>query len=542
MTFPLLTLLILIPIAGALILAFIPRNEHGAHRTVSICISGLVFALSTPLATEFDAAATGFQWVETLTWIPAIGAGWRLGIDGISLWIVMLTTFLTPLILLGSITSITQRVREFSIAMLVLESAMIGALVATDLLLFFLFWELMLIPMYLLVGIWGGAQRLYATVKFVIYTMVGSLLMLVATIYLFLEAGKSFDYAVILELALSPTEQLWLFSAFALAFAIKVPVFPFHTWLPDAHTQAPTAGSVVLAGVLLKMGTYGFLRFGLALFPHAMGEFSPAILVLAVIGIAYGALVAWAQADIKKLVAYSSVSHLGFVMLGIVALNTQAVEGAILQMVNHGISTGALFLLVGMLYERRHTRNIVDYGGIAASMPIYSTAFLIVTMSSIGLPGTNGFVGEFMILSGAMQAGLPWQAGASLTSWSGLTIAMTVAATLGVVLGAIYMLSVVRRVFFGPVTHPDNRDIQDMTPREMLVVGPLIALIFLIGLFPNKMLESMHGSVDALLNRTCPIVSHVRDPERPARCGPQVSDGTDVSAPQQVATRRQGRQ
>jgi len=533
MSFPLLTLLILIPLLGAVILAFIPKNEHGAHRTISICVSGLVFALSIPLFTQFDPATAGFQWVESLAWIPSIGAGWRLGVDGISLWIVLLTTFLTPLILLGSTSSITHRVREFSIAMLVLEAAMIGALVSTDLLLFFVFWELMLIPMYLLVGIWGGADRLYATVKFVIYTMVGSLLMLVAILYLFLEAGKTFDYAVILELPLGRTEQAWLFSAFALAFAIKVPIFPFHTWLPDAHTEAPTAGSVVLAGVLLKMGTYGFLRFGLALFPHAMGEFSPAILILAAIGITYGALVAWAQSDIKKLVAYSSVSHLGFVMLGIVALNTQSVEGAILQMVNHGISTGALFLLVGIIYERRHTRRIVDYGGIAASMPVFATCFIIVTMSSIGLPGTNGFVGEFMILSGAMQAGLPWQAGASLTSWSGLTITMTVAATLGVVLGAVYMLSVVRRVFFGPVTHPDNRDIKDMTTREMLIVGPLVALIFFIGLFPGTMLESMHSSVNALIGRTCPIVSQVRDPDRPARCGPRLSDASDAP---QVAT------
>ena len=513
MSFPLLTTLILLPLLGAAMLAFVPAEQKMAHRMIGAVISALVFALSIPLLTAFDAAAAGYQFVEELAWIPSIGAGWRLGLDGISLWIVLLTTFLTPLILIGAHKAIDDRVREFVISMLVLEAAMLGALCATDLLLFYLFWELMLVPMYLLIGIWGGANRLYATTKFFIFTMVGSLLMLVAIIYLFLRAGMTFDLAVILTVLrsqLSGTEQFWLFSAFGLAFAIKVPVFPFHTWLPDAHTEAPTAGSVILAGVLLKMGTYGFLRFALPLFPHAMGVYSPLVLILAVIGIVYGALVAYAQGDVKKLVAYSSVSHLGFVMLGIVALNQQAVEGAILQMINHGISTGALFMLVGMIYERRHTRKISDFGGLAAVMPMYSTIFLVVTLSSIGLPGTNGFVGEFLILSGTFGEGLKTASQVGGEGWSTLVIALTVVAASGVVLGAVYMLTLFRRVFFGEVVHEANRGLKDLSLREILTLAPMIAAIFIIGFFPNLLLEPMHVSVGRLVEDTRPIVSAVR--------------------------------
>ena len=517
MTFPLLTLLILAPLAGALMLAFVPSEQKTAHRAISATVAILVFLASLPLLSGFDNSVAGFQMVEDVAWIPTIGAGWRLGLDGISLWIVLLTTFLTPLILIGSHTSITHRVREFAISMLVLESAMLGALVATDLLLFYLFWELMLVPMYLLIGIWGGANRLYATIKFVIYTVVGSLLMLVGIIYLYIAAGHTFDYGALLALDLSAGEQSWLFAAFGLAFAIKVPVFPFHTWLPDAHTEAPTAGSVILAGVLLKMGTYGFLRFALPLFPHAMGAASPLIAVLAVIGIVYGALVAWAQGDVKKLVAYSSVSHLGFVMLGIVALNEQAVEGAILQMINHGISTGALFLLVGMVYERRHTRAITDFGGIARSMPVFATCFAIVTMSSIGLPGTNGFVGEFLILSGAMVSVMPIGAEVGWTDWPLLTATLTVIATTGVIFGAVYMLSMFRRVFFGPLSQPANEGLKDLTLRERLVLAPLIVLIFVIGFYPNAMLRTMHSSVAAVVDATHAEVCEVRNP---GRCAP----------------------
>lgn len=512
MSLPILTLLIVTPTIGALMLALVPSHQRTAHRVIGAGVAILVFLMSLPLVGLFDPAATGLQLTEATAWIPSIGATWQLGIDGVSLWIVLLTTFLTPLILIGAHSAITHRVREFVIAMLVLETAMLGALLATDLLLFYLFWELMLVPMYLLIGIWGGANRLYATVKFFIYTMTGSLLMLVGIIYLYILAGHSFDYARILALDLDPTQQFWLFAAFGLAFAIKVPVFPFHTWLPDAHTEAPTAGSVVLASILLKMGTYGFLRFALPLFPHAMGEFSPLILALSSFAVVYGALVAWAQADMKKLVAYSSVSHLGFVMLGIVALNTQAVEGAVLQMINHGVSTGALFILLGMLYERRHTRKITDYGGVAAAMPLLTTAFVIVTMSSIGLPGTNGFVGEFLILSGTMAQGLPVLPGAAWNSWPTLSVIGVVVATSGIILGAIYMLSMVRRIFFGPITHDENRHLKDLNLREILVIAPLILLIFAIGLFPNFLLRPMHASVGALVDSTRPIVSAVRQP------------------------------
>ena len=511
--FWLLSLLILLPLVGAVTLMLVPREQKTAAWGVGISITGLSFLFSLALLGDFDLVTSGFQWVEDVAWIESIGAGWRLGIDGINVWIVLLTTFLTPIILVGSLSAVKDRVREFVAAMLVLQAAMIGALCATDLLLFFLFWELMLVPMYLLIGIWGGKNRIYATVKFFIYTMVGSLLMLVGIIYLYVRAG-TFDYTEILKLALSDDEQFWLFSAFALAFAIKVPIFPFHTWLPDAHTEAPTAGSVILAGVLLKMGTYGFLRFALPLFPSAMGTYSPLILVLSVVGILYGAFVAFAQQDIKKLVAYSSVSHLGFVMLGIVALNQQAVEGAILQMINHGISTGALFLLVGIIYERRHTRELSDYGGIAKSTPILATFFVIVTMSSIGLPLTNGFVGEFMILSGSLQEGYPAYAHLPLLSWPKLMIFFTILATSGVILGAVYMLNAVRRVFFGPITQEANKTLSDMNLREILVVAPLLALIFIIGLFPNRFLEPMHASVEALIADSKPRVATVRDAER----------------------------
>ncbi|MCC6625409.1 MAG: NADH-quinone oxidoreductase subunit M [Deltaproteobacteria bacterium] len=512
----LLLLLVLVPLLGAILLAFIPKDQLAAHRGIGTAFSVIAFALSIPLIASFDHAAPTFQpaFDFHVDWIESLGASITLQLDGISLWIVLLTTFLTPIILIGALRAVDQRVREFVIAMLVLESAMIGALVATDLLLFYLFWEMMLIPMYLLIGIWGGENRHYATIKFVIYTVVGSLLMLVGIIYLRIKAG-SFAYADVLALELTAGEQLWLFLAFGLAFMIKVPLFPFHTWLPDAHTEAPTAGSVVLAGVLLKMGTYGLLRFAIPLFPNAMGELSPLILVLSTIGIVYGAFVAFAQLDVKKLVAYSSVSHLGFVMLGIVAFNQQAVEGAILQMVNHGISTGALFLLVGMVYERTHTRAIADYGGIASKMPVFATFFIIITMSSIGLPGTNGFSGEFLILSGTFLEGLPITAGAS---WDVLTIVCAGIAVTGVLFGAIYMLSMVRRVFFGPVTNPHNEALSDLSAREVGVLLPLVALVFAIGFWPRAFTAPMQASVETLVDTYQPVVDKVRDPpkKRPA--------------------------
>jgi len=510
----LLAALVVLPTLGAILLAFIPGEQTAAHRGIGATIASIVFFLSIPLITGFDATQSFQpQWHMDIGWIDAIGASFTLSIDGISLWIVVLTTFLTPIILIGAQKAIEHRVREFVISMLVLESAMLGTLLATDLLLFYLFWEMMLIPMYLLIGIWGGKDRLYATVKFVVYTVVGSLLMLVGIIYLYVKTGDtgpaSFAFDRILAVQLDHGEQMWLFAAFALAFCIKVPLFPFHTWLPDAHTQAPTAGSVVLAGILLKMGTYGLLRFAVPLFPEAMGEFSPLILILSVVGIVYGALVAYAQHDVKKLVAYSSVSHLGFVMLGIVAMNYQGLEGAILQMVNHGISTGALFILVGVVYERRHTREMTDYGGIAASMPVFATVFLIVTLSSIGLPGTNGFAGEFLILSGAFKDALPVTG-----SWGMLATIMATVAVTGVVLGAIYMLSMVRRVFFGPITHEANKNLEDLSIREHLVLQPLIVLIFVIGLFPTLFTSQMTASVKPLVDNVRPIVLQVRDADR----------------------------
>ncbi len=567
MHFPLLTVVTLTPLLGALFVATLPRSQPALVRGVTFAITVLTFLLSLGIWAQYDGARLGFQLVDSFSWIAPLGARLHLGVDGLSLLLVMLTTFLSPLIVLGAWRGIDRRAKDFHVAYLVLECAMIGTLLALDLLVFYVFWEFMLIPMYLIIGVWGGPRRVYATVKFILYTMAGSLLMLVGIIYLYVKAGATtFAYEDILELHLSAREQFWLFSAFALAFAIKVPVFPFHTWLPDAHTEAPTPGSVVLAGVLLKLGTYGLLRFAIPLFPEAATLFAPTVALLAVIGIVYGALMAYAQGDIKKLVAYSSVSHLGFVMLGIAVLSREALEGSILQMVNHGISTGALFLLVGMIYERRHTRRIVDYGGIAAVMPIFATIFLIVTMSSIGLPGTNGFVGEFLILAGTVQAGLrapATLAGASpalvegvagalllavagafaalawvcrreyerpfirqglgwlatalavatvvaiplglggwlsnrlapLGTWRVFAVAMGVTAATGVILGAIYMLSMVRRVFFGPLRNPDNRGLRDLTLREVVVMVPLLAAIFGIGFFPGFLLRPIHKTV-----------------------------------------------
>ena len=397
-------------------------------------------------------------------------------------------TFLTPITILSCFSSITERIKEFFFCMLLLETTMMGAFIAQDLFLFYVFWELMLIPMYFMIGVWGGERRIYATIKFFIYTMVGSLLMLVAILYVVFQfkaqtGTLTFELSQVLATQLGSGEQWLLFLAFALAFAIKVPMFPFHTWLPDAHVEAPTPGSVILAGVLLKMGTYGFIRFAMPMFPEAAMRAIPVISVLAIIGIIYGALVAMVQKDIKKLVAYSSVSHLGFVMLGLFALNTHAVEGAIYQMINHGISTGALFLLVGVIYERRHTRLISEYGGLTKVMPWFAVYFMVVTLSSIGLPPLNGFVGEFLILLGVFQANV----------WYG------VFATTGVVLGAIYMLWVLQRVFFGEVTNEKNRDLKDLTPREIMVFGPLILAIFVLGLYSKPFISKMEPSVNQFI-------------------------------------------
>lgn len=584
-SFPLLTLVTLLPLVGAVVLSLIPKAQPSLIRAVALLVTSLTFLFSLRIWSGFDDTLAGMQMVDSFAWIDTLGARFTLGVDGISLLLVMLTTFLSPLVVLGSFKTIEHKEREFYISYLVLETGMLGALTALDLLAFYLFWEFMLIPMYLIIGVWGGKERVYATVKFFIYTMVGSLLMLVAIIYLYLQAGATtFALADILTVELSHTQQLWLFVAFGLAFAIKVPLFPFHTWLPDAHVQAPTPGSVILAGVLLKLGTYGLVRFAIPLFPDAAGTLAIPIISLSVVGIVYGALVAYAQQDVKKLVAYSSVSHLGFVMLGLMVLSQEAVEGSILQMVNHGISTGALFLLVGMIYERRHTRMIEDFGGLAKVLPVFTTMFLIVTMSSIGLPGTNGFIGEFLILVGTFSEGLGsaivsipdpgptqqivavaiyvlilaaiialafvafrdiehrvgkivvsaflgvvvllllfvWgdatystiQRGVnSLRSWRNFLVFMGTVATSGVILGAVYMLSMFRRVMFGPVRHIKNQGLKDLSGREWAVLLPLIVAIFVIGVFPNLFLSKMRASVSAFIESNYVEVTARRAPE-----------------------------
>jgi NADH-quinone oxidoreductase subunit M len=523
--FPLLTLLTFLPAIGALLIAVLPRANERAVRGTGLFVSVLTFLVSIGLWRTFQ-DVVGFQLVDRASWAPG-GIGYALGVDGISLLIVMLTTIITPIALLSATHAIEHRVKEFVIAVLVLETAMIGALLSIDLFLYYVFWEAMLIPMYLLIGVWGGKNRLYATTKFFIYTMAGSVLMLVAMVYVYLKGGgvssALFDVAK-LSFTFDPKapwsgEQVYLFLAFSLAFAIKVPLFPLHTWLPDAHTEAPTAGSVILAAIMLKVGTYGFLRFAFPLFPQAAGYFSPLFMALAVIGILYGAFCAYNQTDVKKLVAYSSVSHLGFVVLGMFAMTRASVEGSILQMVNHGISTGGLFLCVGVLYERRHTRMIADYGGIAKQLPVFAVFFMIMTLSSIGLPGTNGFVGEFSILMGTFEEALSSHLDRSmswvqyLVSWRVLTTVFAILATTGIVFGAIYMLSMFRRVMFGELKHEENKHLSDLSAREVIYLVPLVILVFGIGFFPNTLLTKISGSVAAFVEHTRPAMVQVRSPE-----------------------------
>ncbi len=471
-------------------------------KVFALIVSGIGFGLALELWDRFDASAGSMQMVERWNWIPDYGIHYYVGVDGISLFLVVLTAFLLPVILLASWTDIAKRVKQYIFFMMALQSGMLGSFLSLNLFLFYVFWEVTLIPMYFVIGIWGGPRRLYATVKFFIYTMVGSLLMLVGILVLaylhyqhFPGDPITFDYigfagaSGIIDTPIATEgqpwwqNQVWLFLLFGLSFAIKVPIVPFHTWLPDAHVEAPTGGSAVLAGVLLKLGTYGFVRYSLPLFPVAAIELAPWIMTLAIIGIIYGALVAMVQQDVKKLIAYSSVSHLGFVVLGLFALNLQGLEGAILQMVNHGISTGALFILVGMLYERRHVREISEFGGLARVMPVFTAFFLITTMSSIGLPALNGFVGEFLILIGIFAV-RPMAA---------------LLATSGVVLSAVYMLWMVRRVFFGPLVHDANRKLLDLGLREKLVATALVVPMVWIGIYPSSFLRPMDRSVSALL-------------------------------------------
>jgi len=460
-------------------------------KIVALGGSIVTFFASLHVWFHFNPGTPGLQFVQSVDWLPAFGIKYFMGIDGISLLLVMLTTFLTPLILISQWHVEDSKQKAFLSLFMSLESGMLGSLVAMDMVFFYMFWEAMLIPMYFIIGVWGGKRRIYATTKFVIYTVVGSLLMLVAAIVLYVAQYQltgiySTSLPDLYRVSLAPSVQNWLFAAFALAFAIKVPLWPFHTWLPDAHVEAPTAGSVILAGVLLKLGTYGLIRFAIPLFPAAVETFAPALIFLGVVGIIYGALTAWVQVDAKKMVAYSSVSHLGFVVIGSLAvmsngeLSVEALTGAVYQMINHGISTGALFFLVGVIYERRHTRLLKDFGGLASIMPWFAVILIVATLSSVGLPGTGGFVGEFLILLGLYQA---------------MPVA-SIFAALGVLLGAVYMLTLCRKILFGPVTQEENKTLKDLSPREFLYLIPLAVLAIVMGVFPGLFIDRIKPSIE----------------------------------------------
>jgi NADH-quinone oxidoreductase subunit M len=483
----LLSVITYTPLAGALLLLlpfFKGKEKENAVRWVANGTGLLGFLVSLPLWFSFDRGADGFQFVEKVSWIPSIGVHYFFGVDGISALLILLTTLLGAISILCSWTAITDRVRQYYVFLLLLQTGMIGTFCSLDMFLFYVFWEVMLVPMYFLIGIWGGARRLYAAIKFFLYTLAGSVVMLLGILALYfhskklpgLETTGTFDFTRWVEMGIPADLQFWCFLAFFLGFAIKVPMFPFHTWLPDAHVEAPTAGSVILAGVLLKMGTYGFIRYSLPLFPQATLDAVPWMVTLSIIGIVYAALVTLVQKDMKKLIAYSSVSHLGFVMLGMFALNPLGLEGSVLQMVNHGLSTGGLFLLVGLIYERRHTKEIAQFGGLAHVMPVYATFTLIIFLASMGLPLLNGFIGEFMILQGAYAANPVW------AYW----------AVTGVVLGAAYLLWLYQRVFWGKVTNEENEHLVDLDARELATLVPIVVLCFWIGVYPKPFLEFLH--------------------------------------------------
>ncbi len=480
---PLLSIVVFLPIAGAL--AALVLRSADAARWLALGTTLATLAASLPLWAGFDRGTHAFQFVEEYEWIPTFNIHYAVGVDGISLLLVLLTTCLSPIVVLCSWHAIDKRVKEFMMAVLLMESAMLGVFVALDFVLFYVFWEAMLIPMYLIIGVWGGPNRIYAAIKFFLYTLVGSLLLLVAMIALYVAGGHTFSIPDLMGQPYPVAFQFWVFLAFFLAFAVKVPMFPFHTWLPDAHVEAPTAGSVILASVLLKMGGYGFLRFCLPMLPEASALFTPLILVLSVVAIIYGAYMALAQTDLKKLIAYSSVSHMGFVTLGIFVFTVQGIEGAMLQMVNHGITTGALFLCVGLIYDRTHSRQIADYGGLAKTMPIYASMLVIFSLSSLGLPGTNSFVGEFLVLLGTFIA----------------RPAYAVVASLGVILAAVYMLWMVQRVAFGEANPKNNRH-PDLDFRELATVVPLVLAVFWIGVYPGPLLDVLHTSVNHLIVQT----------------------------------------
>jgi len=477
------------PLVGVVILLLLRSDHKAAIRWTTLITSLVTFGLSIWMLTQFKPENPDLQLTVDTLWLSVSGLDIRftIGVDGLSILLVLLTTFLTPIAILSTWTAVTDKVKGFMLFFLLLEVGMLGVFLAQDLVLFYIFWEFTLIPMYFLIGIWGGERRVYAAVKFFLFTMAGSVLMLVSILFMGWQAGTFSVPALMAARETFAAAQTWLFIAFAIAFAIKVPMFPLHTWLPDAHVEAPTAGSVILAGVLLKMGAYGFLRFNIPLFPEAAIAAAPVMAVLAVIGIIYGALVAYSQKDVKKLVAYSSVSHMGFVMLGLFALNMQSVSGAILQMVNHGLSTGGLFLVVGMLYDRRHTREMSAFGGLWKVVPVMGTLMLIITLSSAGLPGLNGFVGEFTILTGAFNSSVLnnfWFAGV---------------AALGVILAAVYLLSMFEKVFLGPITHDENRNLKDVSWREIAILVPILLVIFWIGLYPTPFFNLINPAVEKLV-------------------------------------------
>ncbi len=496
----LISFLLAVPLVGALLILLIKKDKDDLVRYFGLFISVAAFVVSLIIYFGYDAARGGFQLNEKYMWISNLHISYSVGIDGISLLLVLLTTFLTPLTLLSSWKSITKNVKGFTFFMLLLEVGMLGVFVSLDLFLFYIFWEAMLIPMYFIIGIWGGPRRVYASVKFFLFTMFGSLLMLVAIIWIGVYASGTLGHfsSDLIELyGIGPTIQyniqLWMFLAFALSFAIKVPIFPLHTWLPDAHVEAPTAGSVILAGVLLKMGTYGLLRFCLPLFPQAALYFAPYISVLAIIGIIYGALVAMVQKDMKKLVAYSSVAHLGFVVLGIFALTQESMQGAVIQMVNHGLSTGALFLLVGVVYDRMHTRLIAEYGGIAKIVPVFAVFLMIASLSSIGLPGLNGFVGEFLILLGTFKSPV-------LDSWWYAGFAAS-----GVIFAAVYLLWMYQRVVFGEVKNPKVNELKDMNKREVFILSAIFVFVIWIGVYPSTFLKVSESSTQKVIEQVLNI-------------------------------------
>jgi NADH-quinone oxidoreductase subunit M len=494
----LLSVILFTPTLGALVLLFLPRSSPALHRVVGNLFGILGFVVSIPLVRHFPVGYERYTFIESADWIPSIGAKYTLGIDGISFLLIMLTTFLGMLAILSSWSAIQNRTKEYYILLLLLQTGMLGVFMALDFFLFYVFWEVMLVPMYFLIGVWGSERRLYAAIKFFMYTLAGSVLMLLGILALYFNAAKisgvqTFDIPTLLAAAQQFPDSLkvWLFWAFFFAFAIKVPMFPFHTWLPDAHTEAPTAGSVILAGVLLKMGTYGFIRFSLPLLPAdpaLRAKIIHILIFLSLVSIIYGAVVCLMQKDMKRLIAYSSVSHLGFCTLGIFALTPQGLAGSVLQQINHGISTGALFLIVGVLYERRHTRLISEFGGLATPMPNYAAIYLIITLSSLGMPLLNGFIGEFTILQGAFVVSKAWAA------WG----------TLGIVLGAAYLLWLYQRVMFGPVTHDVNKALPDLNLREYAVLLPLVLMAFWIGIYPKPFFAYITNPVEKIVHQVNP--------------------------------------